>query len=50
MAVAVGAIDDNDWFKAGRVVYVKDQPKWDESDSDAPRFDMMPPPDLAMSS
>ena len=44
MAVAVGAIDDNSWFKAGRVVYVMDQPAWDESDRQAPRFEMMPPP------
>jgi hypothetical protein len=44
LAVAVGAIDDSDWFKAGRVVYVKDQPTWDESAMDIPRFEKMPPP------
>jgi len=44
MAVAVGAIDDNSWFKADRVVYVKDRPTWDVTPTDIPNFDMMPPP------
>jgi hypothetical protein len=44
MAVAVGAIDDSNWFKAGRVVYVKDKPTWDVSATDVPAFEAMPPP------
>ena len=44
MAVAVGAIDDNSWFEAQRVVYVKDKPGWDATSTDIPNFDMMPPP------
>ena len=44
VGIAAGAIDDNSWFKPGRVVYVKDQPAWDVTATDIPRFDMMPPP------
>jgi hypothetical protein len=44
MGVAVGCLDDNSWFKADRVVYVKDQPCWDVTPADIPRFDRMPPP------
>ncbi|MGI9523228.1 MAG: GFA family protein [Hyphomicrobiaceae bacterium] len=43
-AVAVGSIDDNSWFVAGRVVYVKDRPIWDVTSTDVPNFDKMPPP------
>lgn len=44
MAVAVGACDDNSWFEAQRVVYVKDKPAWDHTSTDIDNFDMMPPP------
>lgn len=44
MAVAVGACDDNAWFEAQRVVYVKDKPVWDMTSTDIANFDMMPPP------
>lgn len=44
MGIAVGAIDDNSWFKPQRVVYVKDKPVWDVTSTDIPNFDMMPPP------
>lgn len=43
MGVAVGSVDDNSWFKTDRVVYIKDQPRWDETPANVPRFDMMPP-------
>ncbi len=43
IAVAVGSIDDNEWFKTQRVVYVKDRPQWDSTPVDIPNFDMMPP-------
>jgi hypothetical protein len=43
MGISVGSADDNSWFKAQRVVYVKDQPSWDATPTDVPRFDMMPP-------
>lgn len=43
IAVAVGSIDDNDWFKTDRVVYIKDRPQWDVTPDDVPNFDMMPP-------
>ena len=44
MAISVGAVDDNAWFKPQRVVYVKDKPAWDVTATDIPNFDMMPPP------
>ena len=44
IGISVGTIDDNSWFKAQRVVYVKDQPIWDATPTDVPRFEMMPPP------
>lgn len=44
IGVAVGAIDDNSWFEAQRVVYVKDKPAWDVTPTDIPNFDRMPPP------
>lgn len=44
VGIAVGAIDDNAWYQAQRVVYVKDQPSWDVTPTDVPRFEMMPPP------
>ncbi|MGE0766944.1 MAG: GFA family protein [Hyphomicrobiaceae bacterium] len=43
MGIAVGSLDDSSWYKADRVVYVKDQPVWDVTSTDVPRFDMMPP-------
>jgi hypothetical protein len=44
MGLSVGAVDDNSWFKAQRVVYVKDKPAWDVTPTDVPNFDRMPPP------
>ncbi len=44
MAVAAGSVDDSSWFKTQAVVYTKDQPTWDESAQDVPRFEAMPPP------
>lgn len=44
LAVAVGSVDDNAWFKPQRVVYVKDKPNWDVTATDIPNFDRMPPP------
>lgn len=43
VGIAVGAIDDNGWFKPQRVVYVKDKPVWDVTATDIPNFAMMPP-------
>jgi hypothetical protein len=43
IGINVGTVDDNRWFKPDRVVYVKDQPPWDVTPTDVPRFDMMPP-------
>jgi hypothetical protein len=44
MGIAVGSLDDNSWYHPNRVVYIKDQPAWDVTTIDVPRFDMMPPP------
>ncbi len=44
VGIAVGSVDDNSWFKAQRVVYVKDRPAWDVTPTDIPNFDRMPPP------
>ncbi len=41
--VAVGCVDDNNWFVPGRVVYAKDRPVWDVTATDVPNFDRMPP-------
>ncbi|HEX3990705.1 MAG TPA: GFA family protein [Acetobacteraceae bacterium] len=41
--IAVGCVDDNNWFVPGRVVYAKDRPIWDATTGDAPNFDRMPP-------
>ncbi|MFV0295697.1 MAG: GFA family protein [Hyphomicrobiaceae bacterium] len=44
IGIAVGAMDNSDWFKADRIVYTKDQPPWDLTATDIPRFEKMPPP------
>jgi hypothetical protein len=44
MAVAVGSVDDNAWFKPQAIVYHKARPAWDLMASDVPTFDEMPPP------
>lgn len=44
LAVAVGSCDDNSWFEAQRVVYVKDKPSWDVTSTEIANFNMMPPP------
>jgi hypothetical protein len=44
VGIAVGAVEDNDWFKPQRVVYVGRKPAWDVTANDIPNFEMMPPP------
>ena len=44
VGISVGSANDNSWFKPQRVVYIKDQPAWDVTATDIPRFEMMPPP------
>ena len=44
IAVAVGTVDDNAWFKPQAVVYGKDRPEWDLMAADIPTFDRMAPP------
>ena len=40
--VAPGCMDDNEWFRAQRVVYTKDRPSWDATPTDVPNFERMP--------
>ena len=40
--LAPGCMDDNDWFRAERVVYTKDRPSWDVTPTDVPNFERMP--------
>jgi len=42
--IAVGCVDDNNWFVPGRVVYAKDRPVWDVTSTQVPNFERMPPP------
>ena len=42
--VAVGCVDNNNWFSPGAVVYAKDRPAWDITPTNIPNFDRMPPP------
>ncbi|MGI9422598.1 MAG: GFA family protein [Hyphomicrobiaceae bacterium] len=44
LAVAIGSVDDNDWFEPQRIVYVKDKPQWDVTSTDVANFERMPPP------
>ena len=44
IAVAVGSVDDNSWFKPQVTVYADSKPAWDSLAADAPSFPAMPPP------
>ena len=44
VGIAVGSVDNNDWFKTQAVVYTKDRAGWDFTPSDVPNFERMPPP------
>ena len=44
IAVALGTVDNNDWFKPQAIVYNKAKPAWDMMDPNLPAFDAMPPP------
>ena len=44
VGIAVGCVDDNNWFKPGAIVYAKDRPVWDQTVGDIPNFEAMPPP------
>jgi hypothetical protein len=40
--VAIGCVDNNDWFTPDRIVYAKDRPRWDVTSTGVPNFDRMP--------
>lgn len=42
VSVTAGTLDNGQWFKPQVVVYTKDQPSWDTSAVDVPRFEGMP--------
>jgi hypothetical protein len=44
IGIAVGCVDDNSWFQPAAIVYAKDRPTWDQTSTDVPNFEMMPPP------
>ena len=44
IGIAVGCLDQNDWFSAQAVVYTKGRPAWDKTPQDVPNFERMPPP------
>ena len=44
IGIAVGCLDQNDWFSAEAVVYTKGRAAWDKTPEDVPNFERMPPP------
>ncbi len=44
VGISVGCVDDNQWFSPQAIVYAKDRPGWDQTSTDIPNFDAMPPP------
>lgn len=44
VGIAVGCVDDNDWFEPQAVVYAAKRPAWDATSTQVPNFDAMPPP------
>lgn len=42
IGVSAGTMDNHAWFKPDAVLYTKDQPVWDITTDDAPRFEAMP--------
>lgn len=43
IGIAVGVLNNHDWFKPNRVVYQRNQAAWDLTDPSIPHFEMMPP-------
>lgn len=43
IGIAVGTINESQWFKADFIVYNKSKPKWDCMDANIPVFEEMPP-------
>jgi hypothetical protein len=44
IGIAVGSVDNSDWFEPGSVVYARSRAPWDHTPEDIPNFDTMPPP------
>lgn len=44
VGIAVGCLDDNDWFSPQAVVYARQRAPWDKTPEDIPNFETMPPP------
>ena len=44
VGIAVGCVDDNEWFSPHAVVYAGCRPGWDVTSEEVPNFDTMPPP------
>jgi len=44
IGISVGCVDDNSWFEPAAIVYAKDRPNWDQTSTEIPNFETMPPP------
>lgn len=44
VGIAVGCVDENDWFTPEAVVYAASRPGWDVTSEEIPNFETMPPP------
>ncbi len=43
IAIAVGCVEDKEWFKPEAVVYTRNRPSWDQTSQDIMNFEAMPP-------
>lgn len=44
VGIAVGCVDEHDWFAPQAIVYAGSRPGWDATSEDIPNFETMPPP------
>src|SRR5947207_4876961 len=44
VGIAVGSLEDHDWFRPQAVVYTTRRAHWDHTPSEVPNFERMPPP------
>lgn len=43
VGIAIGCVDDKDWFQPQVVVYTRNRSAWDHTSTDIPNFETMPP-------
>ena len=44
IGIAIGSVEDKDWFAPQAVVYTSNRPRWDQTSQDIPNFEGMPVP------